>query len=84
MNASWARDVIARELRLADARFTGELEAKRAGRERLRGLLARLDDPAARPGADELRDALGDPDGREVRQALAAWGEGDPRPLSGS
>ena len=35
---------------------------------------ARGDDPGSlRPTAAELRDALGDPDDKELREALASW-----------
>lgn len=68
-----AQDIIDGALKLARERVTGELDAKTARRERLSSLIVRVSSPEARPSAAELTEALGDPDDREVREALREW-----------
>lgn len=78
MSAREAAGVLAGALRLAAVRVTGDdPDAKRDRRDALRNAAAGIDmmaavieDPVT---ADQVRDLLGDPDDREVRQALEAW-----------
>ena len=78
MTARQAADVLIRELRLAAERVTGEdPQAKRDRRKALRNAAAGIDLKAGfldhGVTAAEARELLGDPDDREVRQALEAW-----------
>jgi hypothetical protein len=78
-----ARDRITAALQLARQRVTapdlGEKDAKRA---KLDELIVRMNiGPGSgpdyeRPTADELRDALGDPDEADIRHALDEWDVG--------
>lgn len=78
-----ARDVIVAALRLARERATGDMAEKEIRRERLADLALRAvlyaGDPGdpGRPTADDLRDVLGDPDDKGLRDALKAWSAGD-------
>lgn len=74
-------EVIVSALRLARERVTGnDLEEKISRRMQLTDLITRAQlAPGAglfgttRPSAAELREALGDPDDKALRDALAGW-----------
>lgn len=77
-----ARDRIGQALLLKRERVTGDTIAdKDAQRSTLDALILRLSTPSDAPGmgrptADELRDALGDPDEADIRHALDQWDVG--------
>lgn len=76
------RNVILDALMMARLRATGDPEAREIRRERLADLIVRVTahgkGPFERPTADDLREALGYPGERYVRDALKEWAAGDP------
>jgi hypothetical protein len=73
MDVIQAQEIIEQALTLARERVTGELNEKEARRERLSDLIARMNFPEVRPTAEDLTEALGDPDRKVLREAIAVW-----------
>ncbi len=72
-------DIIIEALHLARERVVGDdLDGKAARRQELdqaiKSMLVAKDTGQGGPTATELRGLLGDPDERELRHALDAWG----------
>lgn len=79
MQREEAREVIESALRLTRERVAGGLDEKEIQRERLADLIARMrPDGCEEPTAADLADALGDPDGKGLREAIRAWAEDAP------
>jgi hypothetical protein len=78
MDRREAREVITGALKTARERVVGELDAKEIQRERLADLIVRMDQGAgSKPTAEDIRDALGDPDDGRLRRAIEAWSQED-------
>jgi hypothetical protein len=81
-------DTIIAALRLARERAVSDTvegkEARRAELERaIKSMLVAKDTGQGGPDAQELRGLLGDPDDRNLRQALESWGTEIPRERRG-
>lgn len=79
-DGEYPSSVIIPALRLARERVTGDdVDAKERRREALADMIIRtrmhgvMGPGVARPTAQELKEALGDPDDGDLRKALAAW-----------
>jgi hypothetical protein len=67
-------DVILSALRIKRERVTGDdIAVKKRQRDELRDAINAIETPGSAPDAERLRELLGDPDDRAVRDALAAW-----------
>jgi hypothetical protein len=78
MQRDEARKVITSALWLAKERVTGEISPKEIARERLSDLIVRMGvGMEGRPTGADLTEALGDPDDREVREAVRVWSQED-------